>query len=95
MAATVVIPFLALRLPLAAAAVVARAVRPGLAAAVVALLASQTAPLHLVPPERLDRGTSAATPAPAQKAAQAAVAQAPLAGTQPVPVVGVLVPAIQ
>ena len=72
---------------------VARAVRPGLAAAVVALLASQTAPLHLVPPERLDRGTSAA--APAQKAAQAAVAQAPLAGTQPVPAVGVLVSAIQ
>jgi hypothetical protein len=95
MAATVVIPFLALRLPLAAAAVVARAVRPGLAAAVVALLASQTAPLHRVPPERLDRGTSAATPAPAQKAAQAAVAQATLAGPQALTAVGVLVPAIQ
>lgn len=95
MAVTVVIPFLALRLPLAAAAVLARAVRPGLAAVVVALLASQTAPLHRVPPERLYRGTLAATPAPAQKAVQAAVAQAPLAGTQPVPAVGVLVSAIQ
>jgi hypothetical protein len=93
MAATVVIPFLALRLPLAAAAVLALAVRPGLAAAVVALLASQTAPLHLVPPERLYRGTSAA--APAQKAAQAAVAQATLAGPQALTAVGVLVPAIQ
>jgi hypothetical protein len=73
-----------------------------LAAAVVALLASQTAPLHLVPLERLDRGMSAATPTPAQKAAQAAVAQAPravaqapLACPQSLPTVGLLVSAIQ
>jgi hypothetical protein len=77
---------------LAAAAVLARAVRPRLAAVVVALLASQQTPLHLVPPERLDRGSrvAASRAAPAQKAALAAVAQSAPASPEPVPPVGVV-----